>query len=82
MLKQKDNNIWKRNWTDCKEWWNGTLNTHPDYMSFDGGKSGFRNIQQNIILSFLIYKEQYKDQYCMFTMEIARSIKQILEFKE
>lgn len=78
MLKQKDNNIWKEklDWI-VKNGGMALLNTHPDYMSFDGRKSGFQEYTAEYYFEFLNYiKEQYKDQYWhVLPMEIARFYK-------
>jgi hypothetical protein len=65
LLKEKNIDIWKEklDWiVECGGM--ALLNTHPDYMQFSTGKSGYEGYPVQLYREFLMYvREQYADKY-------------------
>jgi peptidoglycan/xylan/chitin deacetylase (PgdA/CDA1 family) len=65
LMREKNIEIWKRklDWI-AEKGGMALLNSHPDYMSFDGGKLSFENYPVEYYEEFLNYvKSKYEDQY-------------------
>jgi peptidoglycan/xylan/chitin deacetylase (PgdA/CDA1 family) len=75
ILKEKNIDIWKRKMVWIAEKGGMVLiNTHPDYMNFDGGKLGLEEYPADYYVEFLEYvKERYEGQYWhVLPREMAR----------
>jgi len=74
-MKEKNIAIWKQklDWI-AEHGGMALLNTHPDYMNFDGKKLGLEEYPADYYLEFLEYvKERYKGQYWhVLPREMAR----------
>ncbi|MBW1899053.1 MAG: hypothetical protein JRI61_08340 [Deltaproteobacteria bacterium] len=75
LMKEKNIDIWKKklDWiAECGGM--ALVNTHPDYMNFDGGKLGLEEYPADYYREFLEYvKEKYEGQYWhVLPREMAR----------
>jgi hypothetical protein len=75
LMKEKTIDIWKKklDWI-AEHGGMALLNTHPDYMNFDGGKLGVEEYPADLYREFLEYvKTKYEGQYWhALPKEIAR----------
>jgi hypothetical protein len=75
LMKERNIDIWKRklNWL-VENGGMALLNTHPDYMNFDGKKLGIEEYPAIYYKEFLEYiRSRYKDQYWnVLPKEMAR----------
>ena len=65
LMKEKRIDIWKRklDWI-IEKGGMALLNTHPDYMNFEGGKLSFEEYPVQLYEEFLSYvKNEYKDEF-------------------
>lgn len=75
LMKEKNIDIWKKklDWI-VENGGMGLLNSHPDYMKFDGKKLGIKDYPVEYYVELLNYvKTKYKDQYwIVLPREVAR----------
>lgn len=81
ILREKDNGIWKRkiDWI-AEHGGMAALNTHPDYMNFDGAAPSYEEYPADLYIDFLEYiRTKYAGQYWhVLPNEMARYWREVM----